>query len=284
MTTAAATAVTSAAAAPRPDRTRPADVLALQRAAGNAAVGKMLASGRGDQAGQARTPDKALVQWSARQPSSQIAGPVAVPLVLRQTAVTPALPTGGGGKCEDLLQAIIDLLNEVAKRFRDAQDDPHDLFKYHRHLDESHPEHGSWDGHRSKYDQKREELRRKIAEWEADDDCGKFRLSREQQEDLAEAREFGDKQFPTKPVRSLREAEESEQESIWDKLRKPLPDWVVKALIALGAVALAVVLVVAFATGAGEIALALAGIGLVLGLAIKAAVRAAGIRDTSGDA
>jgi hypothetical protein len=204
--------------------------------------------------------------------------------VFRQQVVTPGGNSGGDNKCLDLLQAIIDLLDEVAKRFRDAQDDPHELFKYHRHLNEADPDHGSWDGHRDKYNEKREELRRKIAEWEADDDCGDHQLSEQQQEDLDEAREFGDKEFPTKPARALREMEESEQESIWDKLRKPLPNWVVDALIVLGAIAIAVALVVAFATGVGEVGLAIAGVGLVLGLAIKAALSAAGVRDTSGEA
>jgi hypothetical protein len=205
-------------------------------------------------------------------------------LVFRNTAVSPGGPPGGNNKCLDLLQAIIDLLEEVAKRFRDAQDDPHELFKYHRHLNESDPDHGSWDGHRDKYNERREALRRKIAEWEADDDCGGLRLSTQQQEDLAEAREFGAKEFPTKPARILREAEESEQESMWDKLSHYLPDWVVKTLIVLGLIAIGVILVVAFASGAGEVALAVVGVGLVLGLAIKAAARAAGVRDTSPDA
>lgn len=253
-----------------------ARVLALQRTVGNAAVGRLLAPARGP------VPEPAATR-APRAAVRESGGAAAPVLVLREIAVTPGLPPGGG-RCEDLPQAIIDLLDEVAKRFRDAQDDQHELFKFHRHLNESDPDHGSWDGHRQKYNEERERLRRAIADWEADDDCGGFQLSPRQQEDLAEAREFSAKEFPDKPSRALREAEESEQESIWDKLRKPLPDWVVDALIALGALALAVALVVAFATGAGEIALAVAGVGLVLGLAIKAAMRAAGIRDTSEEA
>ncbi|MEU2175267.1 MULTISPECIES: hypothetical protein [Nocardia] len=202
--------------------------------------------------------------------------------MLRQTAV----PAGGGANgrdpCLDLLQAIVYWLDEVAKRFRDAQEDENELFKFHRHRNEAHHKHGSWDGHRDRYYKDQRELRRKLSEW--DDSCGPFRLSELQREDLREAQEFGGKDYPTKPVRTMREAEESEQESIWDKLRKPLPDWVVNALIALGALALAVVLVVAFATGAGEIAAAVAGVGLVLGLAIRSAMRAAGVRDTSNEA
>jgi hypothetical protein len=41
---------------------------------------------------------------------------------------------GGGNNCFDLLQAIIDLLNEVARRFNDAVDDLHDLYRYHREI------------------------------------------------------------------------------------------------------------------------------------------------------
>ncbi len=256
----------------------PPGLLALQRSAGNAAVAAMVQR-CGPRPCDCSDEEKQEHAAGAAVQRAPIPG-----VVLRQVAV----PAGGGANgrdpCLDLLQAIIDLLDEVAKRFRDAQDDPHELFKFHRHRDEAHPDHGSWDGHRDKFREKRDELRRKLAEWDANDDCGKLRLSEQQQEDLTEAREFGGKEFPAKPARTLREAEESEQESIWDKLRRPLPGWVVNTLIALGAFALAVVLVVAFATGAGEVALAVAGVGLVLGLAIKAAMRAAGVRDTSEEA
>jgi len=257
-------------------------LLALQRSAGNAAVAAMVQR-CGPRPCDCSSEEKQEFATSEEaEPRVQRASTPA--LVLRQVAVPAGGGTNGHDPCLDLLQAIIDLLDEVAKRFRDAQDDPHDLFKFHRHLNEAHPDHGSWDGHRDKFHEKRDELRRKVAEWDANDDCGEFRLSRQQQEDLIEAREFSGKEYPAKPARTLREAEESEQESIWDKLRRPLPGWVVNTLIALGAFALAVVLVVAFATGAGEIAVAVAGVGLVLGLAIKAAMRAAGVRDTSEEA
>ncbi len=254
-------------------------LLALQRSAGNAAVAAVVQR-CGPRPCECTDGKPDSQQTDTAQGTLQRMTTAAL---LQRQAVTPS---GGGmngrDPCLDLLQAIIELLDEVAERFRQAQDDEHDLFKYHRHPNERHPDHGSWDGHRDKYNQKRDELRRKLTEW--DDDCGQFRPSPQQQEDLREAREFSGKDFPTKPARALREAEESEQESIWDKLRKPLPGWVVDTLIALGAIALAVVLVVAFATGAGEIAVAVAGVGLVLGLAIRAAMRTAGVRDTSHDA
>lgn len=227
---------------------------ALQHGMGNAAVSRLLsaASGKGAVAGG--------------------------PLLLSQITASPGGPTNRD-RCRDLLQIIIELLDEVAERFRQAQDDVHELYKYHRGIDQSHPDYGSWEGHRKKFNEVRDELRRRLTEW--DDGCGNFRMSQEQQKDLDEAREYAAREFPTKPLKAMREAEASEQESVWDKLRGPLPDWVVTAMIAAGLILLAGVLVVAFATGVAEFVLIGAAAGLVLGLAITAALRAAGVRDTS---
>lgn len=197
--------------------------------------------------------------------------------VFRQTAVTPG---GGPDPCLELIQAIIEFLNDVAQRFNDALNDRHDLFRDHRGTKDAHPEHGSWDGHRDRYNYERDRLRRKIAEWDSNDDCRPFRLSRQQQEDLDEAREFGDKPFPDRPSPSMREAPREERESVWEKLRKYLPEILVGALVAIGAYFVAGAVVACFATGACEFAAALAGIGFLLVIGISAAMRAAGIQDS----
>lgn len=198
--------------------------------------------------------------------------------ISRQATIYPGGP-GGHDPCLALIEAIIGLLDEVAQRFNDALNDRHDLFKYHKTVEDSHPEYGSWDGHRSRYYDDRGRLRQKLAEWDSNDDCRGFRPSQQQQEDLTEAREFSDKEFPERPARSIREAQESEQESVWEKLRKHLPEILVGALVAIGAAATAAALVACFGSGACEFALALAGVGVLLAAGISAALRAAGIED-----
>lgn len=211
------------------------------------------------------------------QQGSAVASPGTVAeTVFRQTAVTPG---GGPDPCLDLILAIIEFLNDVAQRLNDALNDRHDLFRDHRGTKDAHPEHGSWDGHRDRYNYERDRLRRKIAEWDSNDDCRAFRLSRQQQEDLDEAREFGNKAYPERPSPSMREAPREVGESVWDKLRKYLPEILVGALIAIGAYLVAGAVVACFASGACEFAAVLAGVGFLLVIGISAAMRAAGIQD-----
>jgi Domain of unknown function (DUF4157) len=162
--------------------------------------------------------------------------------ISRQATVSPGGPSGPD-PCFDLLQAIIELLNEVAQRFNDAINDPHDLFKYHRRLQDAHPDYGSWDGHRDRYNYDRGRLREKLAEWKADDQCGDFKLSREQQEDLTEAEEFADKDFPAKPAPSMRETQEPEL-SVRERTARALrdagvPAWAIAGLVVLVIAAIA---------------------------------------------
>lgn len=196
--------------------------------------------------------------------------------IFRQASATTGTP-GGFDPCFNLLQEIIELLNEVARRIGDALDDPHDLFRYHRRIQDAHPDHGSWDGHRDRYYYDRGRLRQKIAEWESNDNCRGYRFSRQQQEDFNEAKEYADKEFPGKPARVMSEA--LEEESVWDKLRKYLPEILVGALFAIGAYLAAAAIVGCFASGACEFGLVLAGVGFLLAAGITAALRAAGIRD-----
>lgn len=125
--------------------------------------------------------------------------------VARQTT---AGPPGGPDPCLDLLQQIIDLLNEVAGRINEALDDRHELFRHHRRVGDAHPEHGSWDGHRDRFYYDRDRLRHKIAEWDSNDRCRGYRLSREQQAELEEANSYKDREFPDRPARAMRQVEE----------------------------------------------------------------------------
>lgn len=201
-----------------------------------------------------------------------------VPTLYRQTLL-PNLPDGRD-PCFDLLEAIIAMLNEVAKRFNDAVNDPHELYRYFRN--DPHPDYGSWEGHRDRYNYDRDRLRRNLAEWESNDECRGLRLSPQQQEEMAEAKEFASKLFPAKPAPAMREAAEEKGPSVWDKLRQYLPEIVVGALIGIATVGLAALLVACFGSGACEFALAVAGLGLVLASAVTAALRSAGVQDTSG--
>ena len=83
--------------------------------------------------------------------------------------------------------------------------------------------------------------------------------------------------WANKPVQ--KEGRDEEGESVWDKLRKYLPESLVAGLIIIGAVTIAVALVACFSSGACEFALALAGVGLVLAAGITAALRSAGVKD-----
>jgi len=58
----------------------------------------------------------------------------------------------------------------LAKRLQDGENDPHNLFNDFRKIKDAHPEWGSWDGHRQKFYEVRDDLRRKLAEWEADEE------------------------------------------------------------------------------------------------------------------
>jgi hypothetical protein len=192
--------------------------------------------------------------------------------VARQIATGPP----GRDPCMDLLEQIIALLDDVAKRFNDALDDEHGLFTDHRRVRDAHPTHGSWDGHADRYRYDQERLRTKLAEWEADDRCRGFPLSSHEEQEMAEAREFAHRPFPDRPAPAVARAQE---ESVWDRLRKYLSDHLVTVLMGVITVAAAAALVACFVTGACEIGLVLAGAGALVVIAVTAALRAAGVRD-----
>jgi hypothetical protein len=159
----------------------------------------------------------------------------------RQVAAGAGTP-GGPDPCLDLLQQIIELLNEVATRFNNALDDPHDLFRNHRTVGERHPDYGSWDGHRDRFYYDRGRLRHKLAEWESNDDCRGYRLSRQQQEEMNEAQDFKEREFPERPAGAMREAESGPglRERVAEGLKEAgIPAWAVAGLVVLVIAALA---------------------------------------------
>lgn len=206
-------------------------------------------------------------QWHA---TARAPGPAGT-LLSRQTV---ASGPGGPDPCDSLLQEIVDLLNTVAQRYNDALNDRHGLYEG------ADPEHGwSWEGHRDRYYYDRERLRTARARWEADDRCRGRPLSSQQEEDLREAEEFSDKEYPARPAPSMSRSSQQDSESVWDNLRQHLPEYLVAALIAIGAVAAGVAIAACFGSGACEFGLALAGLGVIVAGGIAAAMRAAGIRD-----
>lgn len=163
------------------------------------------------------------------------------PFAVQRQAAPPAGP--GPDRCLDLLAIIIELLNEVAQRFNDALDDRHGLFDHHRRIRDAHPEHGSWEGHEQRFLEDRGRLRYRLAEWDADDECRGRQLSSEQASELAEARDFAGKDWPSRPAR--RSAEEpasdpSTRERMAEALREAgVPAWAVAAVVVLVIAALA---------------------------------------------
>ena len=184
-----------------------------------------------------------------------------------QTQVTPANGDAPGDPdpCKDLIERIIGLLDEVARRINDALNDPHNLYRDFRTT--PHPEYGSWEGHRQRFYSDRQDLRDKIAEWESDDMCRGYPLSEQQQEDLNEAYEFKEKEYPDKPANSMNEG----QELGWDT--------VLTVVIALGlSVALVPTIVAALLDPEPASKLALAGLTLEEIQALLAALATLGFK------
>jgi len=186
----------------------------------------------------------------------------AVTRVFRQVAGSP----GGPDPCQELVRQIIELLDEVARRFNDALDDPHDLFRDYPNIRDPHEEHGSWEGHRRRYERDTERLRQKIDEWDNNDNCRGYRLSRQQQEELNEARDFAAKEFPARPLRVTREAysERSPAEQpVLRRVQQVLFEVIRAALIAAGIVltAAAIAIILACLSGPCEVAALIGALG-----------------------
>lgn len=192
----------------------------------------------GTEAAQPESRDGGVCVAPDHSTSSSAGGGDASPPVLASLT----LPNSGGrDPCLDILEQLIELLNEVAQRFNDALNDPHNLYRDYR--SRPHPDWGSWDGHRDRFYYDRNRLRQKIAEWEANDSCRGTRLTSEQQSDLDEAREFKDKEFPERPAPSQRTS--SDPAPVEQPSSLPSADAVLKALLVVGLSAALLVTVIA---------------------------------------
>lgn len=73
--------------------------------------------------------------------------------------------------CSELLEQIKNLARQIAFRVQDLRSDIHDLFLYHRTLDEAHPTYGSYEGHQIQVDEKKNRLNRLIRRHRQHDRC-----------------------------------------------------------------------------------------------------------------
>ncbi|MGF6930245.1 hypothetical protein QFZ48_005745 [Chitinophaga sp. W2I13] len=180
--------------------------------------------------------------------------------VQRQVAGTP----GGPDPCFNLLQEIIALLEEVAHRIMDAENDRHGLFGRRT----PHPEYGSWDGHRDRFNYDRGRLRTKLGEWDINDRCRGYQLTREQAQDLSEAREFAEREFPTRPLPAMRRDGEPVTASPDPELRQRVE----RFLIHIGIPAFALGGMVALVVAALADPEPITKLGLIIGTAAAAAL------------
>ena len=162
--------------------------------------------------------------------------------VHRQEAVSGGGP--GDNRCFNLLQDLIFFLDELRRRISDAEVDANQLFRFYKKIRDAHPTYGSWEGHRQRFYEERDELRRRLAEWDSDDDCRGTPLSPEQEQELTDAREVAEREFPERPVQLTRDAAPVEEPSLRDRIadalrRAGVPAWAVAAVVVLVIAAIA---------------------------------------------
>ncbi len=195
-----------------------------------------------------------VVQVESRSETNPTGGET----VLRQGTSAGGSP-GSPDPCLDILEQIIELLNELARRINDALDDPHNLYKNFRTT--PHPDYGSWTGHRDRFYYDRERLRHKIAEWESDDRCRGYPLNEQQQEELNEAYDYKEKEFPDRPATSMSEGQDLVLETV------------LRAVIVLGlSIVLVPTIVAALADPEPASKLALAGLAVAVIVALGRAL------------
>ena len=149
--------------------------------------------------------------------------------------------------CFDLLQKIKELYKEVKFRYEDLLRDKHNLYRNHRYLDQAHPDYGSWEGHQSRYNNKREELEELLEIW--NNRCKDPDLVAYAQADIEDAENYAEIPAPERPLKSERGFK--------------LPDWA----IALGVVVVGGAIIIgATLTLPGWALAALASIAAVAGL------------------
>jgi len=159
------------------------------------------------------TQTQGTVQQSSIQAKRGMEGLYAMDYSVRPPEGDPDRP------CFDLLEAIEQIANELKNRYDDMLADQHNLY-YLRHLNSDpplpNPGAGSWEGHQSFYNKKRNELAKKLDEFiknsNCDDDNDPDGYGARAGYDLA--LEYVDKEPPKQPL---------------PKQQFTLPDWAIKA-------------------------------------------------------
>ena len=132
-------------------------------------------------------------------------------------ASTSNQPPGEPDKCLELLREIVNLGNELKKRYDDLRLDDQDLYNRRRSMNAPPVQRitplsdrktqvtgdpGSWDGHINKYENVQKELNKKLEEFHKNKDCSDddpwgYRM----QEGYDQALEYSQKEPPAQPDR-----------------------------------------------------------------------------------
>jgi hypothetical protein len=104
--------------------------------------------------------------------------------------------SGPDGDCNGRFQGVIDQLKLLEQLFEEATTDERRLWEKEQKgiPDDSGT---TWSGHKKSYEGQRDELRRRIADWE--NNCKDMTLDENQKKELEMAKDYSQKDFPGKP-------------------------------------------------------------------------------------
>lgn len=172
-------------------RTTQGRILALQRSAGNRAVGQVLGqqSFRTERCGEEMQDgwQGAVLPRPHTMPTPRLARQSPGNVVIqRQEAALGGSGDGFDPECKDILGRILSFLyggmthvvggvrvtgaplkRGIIERFTQLLEDSNNLYVKHRTVGESHPQFGSWEGHQQAYEQQQRGLREALNRWRA---------------------------------------------------------------------------------------------------------------------